>query len=81
MIACGSQVIARRPRSYEREDTVFEPLHYLASLEQKTGALDQAAPLAGEMDPVSVRIADQLEVKDDEGVCRNTSGVESVRSS
>ena len=26
---------------------VFEPLHYLALLEQKTGALDQAAPLVG----------------------------------
>ena len=47
VIACGSQVIARHPRSYEREDIVFEPLHYLALLEQKTGALDQAAPLVG----------------------------------
>jgi hypothetical protein len=26
---------------------VFDPLHYLALLERKTGALDQAAPLAG----------------------------------
>jgi hypothetical protein len=26
---------------------VFDPLHYLALLEQKTNALDQAAPLAG----------------------------------
>ena len=34
-------------RSYEREDFVFDPLHYLALLEQKIGALDQAAPLAG----------------------------------
>ena len=36
-----------RPRSYEREDFVFDPLHYLALLEQKIGALDQAAPLVG----------------------------------
>jgi hypothetical protein len=35
------------PRSYEREDFVFEPLHYLALIEQKINALDQAAPLAG----------------------------------
>ena len=35
------------PRSYEREDFVFDPLHYLALLERKIGALDQAAPLAG----------------------------------
>jgi len=47
VIACGAEVIARHPRSYEREDFVFDPLHYLALLEQKIGALDQAAPLAG----------------------------------
>ena len=46
VIACGAEVIARHPRSYEREDFVFEPLHYLALLEQKTNSLDQAAPLA-----------------------------------
>jgi len=46
-IACGSEVIARHKRSYEREAVVFDPLHYLALLEQKTRALDQAAPLAG----------------------------------
>ena len=47
VIACGSEVIARHPRSYEREVVIFVPLHYLALLEQKTRALDQAAPLAG----------------------------------
>jgi transposase len=47
VIACGSEVIARHARSYEREELVFDPLHYLALLEQKTRALDQAAPLAG----------------------------------
>jgi transposase len=47
VIACGSEVIARHQRSYERETVVFDPLHYLALLEQKTRALDQAAPLAG----------------------------------
>jgi hypothetical protein len=47
VIARGSQVIARHRRSYEREDMVFDPLHYLGLLEQKTRALDQAAPLAG----------------------------------
>jgi transposase len=47
VIACGIEVIARHPRSYEREAVVFDPLHYLALLEQKTRALDQAAPLAG----------------------------------
>jgi hypothetical protein len=47
VIACGSEVIARHRRSYEREDMIFDPLHYLALLEEKTRALDQAAPLAG----------------------------------
>jgi transposase len=47
LIACGAEVIARHPRSYAREDFVFDPLHYLALLERKVGALDQAAPLRG----------------------------------
>ncbi len=47
VISCGADIIARHVRSYEREDFVFDPLHYLALLERKTGALDQAAPLAG----------------------------------
>jgi hypothetical protein len=47
VIASGSRVIARHNRSYEREDVVYNPLHYLELLEQKTRALDQAAPLAG----------------------------------
>lgn len=47
VIGCGGQVIARHPRSYEREDLIFDPLHYLALLERKIGALDQAAPLQG----------------------------------
>jgi transposase len=47
VISCGAEVIARHRRSYEREDMVFDPLHYLALLEQKTNALDQAAPLVG----------------------------------
>jgi transposase len=47
VISCGAETIARHPRSYAREDFVFDPRHYLALLEQKTGALDQAAPLQG----------------------------------
>ena len=45
VIACGAEEIARHPRSYETADFVFNPLHYLAVLERKVGALDQAAPL------------------------------------
>lgn len=47
VISCGADVIARHLRSYEREDFVFDPLHYLALLERKISALDQAAPLTG----------------------------------
>jgi len=47
VIASGADVIARHRRSYEKEDFVFDPLHYLALIEHKTNALDQAAPLSG----------------------------------
>ena len=47
VISCRGEVIARHPRSYEREDFVFDPIHYLSLLERKTGALEQAAPLQG----------------------------------
>ena len=47
VISCGSEVIAEHPRSYERDDFVYDPTHYLPLLERKTGALDQAAPLQG----------------------------------
>ena len=47
VISCGSEVIARHTRSHERDDFVYDPIHYLCLLEQKTGAFDQAAPLQG----------------------------------
>ncbi len=45
VISCGTEEIARHERSYDREDFVFDPLHYLPLIEQKIGSLDQAAPL------------------------------------
>ena len=45
VIACGAEVIARHVRSWEKEDYICDLLHYLALIEQKTNALDQAAPL------------------------------------
>ena len=47
VIVSGSEVIAEHKRSYEREAAIYDPMHYLALLEHKTRALDQAAPLAG----------------------------------
>lgn len=40
VISCGTEIIARHPRSYEREGFVFDPLHYPALIEQKINALD-----------------------------------------
>ena len=45
VICCGSEIIARHPRCYGREETIYDPLHYLALLERKANALEQAAPL------------------------------------
>ena len=47
VISCGSEVIARHPRSYDRDDFVYDPVHYLPLLERKPGALNQAAAVAG----------------------------------
>jgi len=46
VIGCGGEIIARHPRCYDREDMIFDPVHYLPLLEKKINALDQAAPLA-----------------------------------
>jgi len=42
VIQAGPETIARHPRSYAKADFVFDPLHYLALLERKVNALDQA---------------------------------------
>jgi hypothetical protein len=47
VIGAGTDIIARHRRSYKKADMVFDPLHFLPLLEQKIGALDQAAPLQG----------------------------------
>ena len=47
IIGCGNEVIARHERSYASADMIFDPLHFLPLIEQKVGALDQAAPLQG----------------------------------
>lgn len=47
IIICDGQQIARHRRSYERGAFVCDPLHYLALIEQKPNALDQARPLQG----------------------------------
>ena len=45
VILCGGGEIARHPRCYGEGVFVSDPLHYLALIEAKPNALDQAAPL------------------------------------
>ncbi len=44
-IVFGTRLVATHPRSWEKEETTFDPRHYLALLERKPGALDVARPL------------------------------------
>lgn len=44
-ICLGADTIARHVRSYGQEEFIYNALHYLALLEQKPRALDQAASL------------------------------------
>jgi hypothetical protein len=68
VIAYGSDMIARHTRSYGREELVFDPRHYLALLEQKTGALDQAAPMVGwELPPCFAELRRLLEARLNKG--------------
>ncbi len=39
------RLVARHRRSWEKEQTFFEPIHYLALLERKPGGFDYAKPL------------------------------------
>ena len=64
VIGCGGNIIARHPRSYQREDMIFDPLHYLPLLERKIAALDQAAPLRGwDLPDVFARLRRLLEAR------------------
>jgi Mu transposase-like protein len=40
-----AELIARHTRSYEKEQDIFDPLHYLPLLEQRPGAFDYATPI------------------------------------
>jgi transposase len=46
-IVVGDRVAATHRRCWGREQVTYEPVHYLALLERKPGALDFAAPLEG----------------------------------
>jgi transposase len=44
-IVVGQRLVARHRRHWDRHQTEFDPLHYLALLERKPGAFDYAKPL------------------------------------
>ena len=44
-IAEGTRLVATHRRCWEKEQTTFDPRHYLALLERKPGAIDVARPL------------------------------------
>ncbi|UCC31786.1 MAG: IS21 family transposase [Phycisphaerales bacterium] len=44
-LVVGNRLVARHPRHWGREQVQFNPVHYLALLERKPGALDHAKPL------------------------------------
>jgi transposase len=46
-VVVGDRVAATHRRCWGREQVFYEPVHYLALLERKPGALDFAAPLEG----------------------------------
>ena len=46
-VVVGDRVVAEHRRSWGREGVFYDPVHYLALLERKPGALDFAAPLEG----------------------------------
>ena len=46
-VVAGDRVAAAHPRSWGREGVFYDPVHYLALLERKPGALDFAEPLEG----------------------------------
>jgi hypothetical protein len=46
-IVAGDRVVAVHRRRWDREQVTYDPVHYLALLERKPGALDFARPLEG----------------------------------
>ena len=80
VISCGSEIIARHPRSYDRDDFVYDPIHYLPLLEQKIRALDQAAPLQGWDLPDEFGTLRLLSLPKGAGVPDGTQGQTGIRA-
>jgi transposase len=69
-------VVAEHVRCWAKGQVTFDPLHYLALLERKPGALDHAKPLAGWQLPDGFgRLRRRLEEADPQGGTRRYIGV------
>ncbi len=44
LVCCDDKIIATHERVWDKERTVFDPMHYLALLDRKPGALDHGIP-------------------------------------
>jgi len=61
-VIVGAAEVARHVRCWEKERVFLDPVHYLALLERKPGALDDARPLAGwELPPCFALLRRRLE--------------------
>jgi transposase len=64
VILCDGAQVARHIRSYDQGAFVYNPLHYLALIETKPGALDQAAALQGwDLPPAFQHLRNLLEAR------------------
>jgi transposase len=64
LILCDGTPVARHTRCYGHGEFVYDPLHYLALIETKPGALDQAAALQGwELPPAFQHLRHLLEAR------------------
>jgi transposase len=64
----SAQVVARHPRSYGRQQDIYDPLHYLPLLEQRPGAFEHARPLRqwrAHWSPIYEQLLADLQVKRD----------------
>jgi transposase len=67
-ILSGDDVIASHPRCYDKDQDVYDPLHYLPLLEQRPGALQHAKPVRrwrASWPPVYERLLAQLQAEGD----------------
>jgi transposase len=69
-------IVAEHVRCWGKRQVTFDPLHYLALLERKPGALDHARPLAGwQLPDCFRRLRRRLEEADPKGGTRRYIGV------